>query len=59
MKTRAFLGSFKYGIIQASLLKVSAGLMAMALGAGLVLMLVCRSGKVAQALVLACGGAAC
>lgn len=33
--------------------------MAMALVAGLVLVLVCRSGKEAQALVLACGGAAC
>lgn len=43
-KTGTFLGSFKYGIFQASLLKVSVWLMAMALVAGLVLWLVCRQG---------------
>lgn len=55
MKIGAFLGSFKYGISEASLPKVSAWLMAVALVAGLVLVLVCRGGKVAQALVLVCG----
>lgn len=47
MKTGAFLGGFRYDIFQASLLKVSAWLMAMALVAGLVLVLVCRARKVA------------
>lgn len=57
MKTGAFLGSFKYGIFWASLPKVPAWLMGMALVARLVL--VCRSGKVAQALVLVRGRTAC
>lgn len=59
MKIGAFLGSFKYVISQASLPKVSAWLVAMALVAGLVLVLVCRSGKVPQAFVLVFGGITC
>lgn len=59
MKIGVFLGGFKYGIFQALLPRVSAWLMAVALVAGLVLVLVCRGGKVPQALVLVCGGTAC